>query len=541
MTLAEFLMGRLETAGVRHVFGLPGDYVLDFYEKMWRNAKIDLVNTTDEAHAGFAADAYARLNGVGCLCVTYNVGALKLANAIACAYAERSPVILISGSPGMKEREEGILLHHMVRSFNCQKEIFEKITCASVVLDNPTTAAFKIDEALGEMNHYKQPIYIELPRDIANKPITYDPYLLGTPKQHKSDPTNLAEALEEVKVWMTKAQDPVIMAGEELARFGLHNQMVKFAERNNIPVVATLLSKSVINERHRLFAGIYSGPSSNEFTRKLVDDSDCLLMFGAMLTDISLNFMPARFKKRQVISSRVEGLKIKNHNFSHVLFSDFCEAVFKMEFAKLSDRSLPIAKDKSVFEPEDKKITTPRLFEMIDSILDPDMCIVADIGDSLFGAGDLTVHESNHFLSPAFYTSMGFAIPGALGAKLAKPDVRPIVIVGDGAFQMSHSELSTIVSRGLNPIVFVLNNQGFATERLLRDGDYNNIRNWRYDKVTELIGGGIGFFVQTEQELQDAVRTSLDSKVLSVINVVVDKKDISAGCRRMAEALSKKI
>jgi len=136
-SVADFLIDRMDNAGIRHVFGVPGDYVLNFYKKLDDYDDIKLINATDENHAGFAADAYARVNGVGCVCVTYNVGALKISNAVACAYAERSPLVVISGSPGMKERKDGIMLHHMVRSFDCQREVFEKITCASTVLDNP--------------------------------------------------------------------------------------------------------------------------------------------------------------------------------------------------------------------------------------------------------------------------------------------------------------------------------------------------------------------------------------------------------------------
>lgn len=535
-TLIDFIMERLVNSGVKTVFGIPGDYSIDLYDSLWNNEHITVVNTTDEAHAGFAADAYARVNGIGCVCVTYNVGALKIANAVACAYAERSPLVVISGSPGMKEREEGMLLHHMVRSFNCQKEIFEKITCASAVLDNSTTAAYHIDRVFEALKHYKQPIYIELPRDIATKPVNYDVYKLGTPIAPKTDQQNLEEAVSEVSSWIRSAKNPVIMAGVELARYGLGERLVKFAEKLNIPVVTELLSKSVINERHPLFAGMYSGASSLEYPRKLVEESDCLLMFGVILTDVTLNFIPARFQKRQVVSSSVEGLKVRNHTYTDVQFKDFCEALFKLEFAKRPDPNCPIRGEKKVFEPKETKITTARMFEKIDSILDKNMAIIADIGDCLWGAGDLTVHNSHLFLSPAFYCSMGFAIPGALGVMMAKPNLRPIVIVGDGAFQMSMTELSTIIDRKLNPIVFVLNNRGFSTERMFREGGYNDIRNWKYHSVSEIFGGGKGMLVETEFQLEEAVSLALDSKELFVLNVMVDKMDISQGMKRMIQA-----
>lgn len=543
MLVSQFLIERLENAGIKHVFGVPGDYVLDFYKELWDNKNIEVVNNTDENHSGFAADAYARVNGIGCVVVTYSVGASKVINAVQCAYAERSPLVVISGAPGTNERNEEFLLHHMVGSFNSQKKLFDNITCASVVLDNPATAGYEIDRALECLKHYKRPIYIELPRDVAKKSISYDVYKQGTPVAPATDPENLKEALKEVVEWLESAKQPAILAGVELARYDLGERLIRFAEKANIPVATTLLSKSVVNERHELFAGVYSGPTSNEITRKIVEESDCLLMFGVMLTDMALCFKPAKFKKRQVVSASLDGLKIKNHTFTEIQFSDFCNSLFKLE---LQDKKclpvMPPEKGKATFEFKPAtKMTTSRLFQKINSILDKNMAIVADIGDSLFGASDLTVHDRNHFLSPAFYTSMGSAIPGALGVQTAMPDVRPIVMVGDGAFQMSCTELSTIVKRKLNPIVFILNNDGFTTERFLLDGEFNDIHQWDYHAVTSLIKGGKGWYVDTEEALEEAVKSAIDSKELSVINVRVDRRDVSPSLKRMTEALSKRV
>ena len=547
MLLSKFLIERLENAGLKHVFGLPGDYVLDFYKELWDAPKIDVVNCTDENHAGFAADAYARVHGIGCAVVTYSVGASKVINAVQCAYAERSPLIVISGAPGMKEREEGMLLHHMVGSFNSQRSMFQHITCANVLLDDPVTAPYQIDKAFEALKHFKRPIYIELPRDVAKKAISYDVYKQGTPVAPKTDPENLAESIKEVTTWLAEAERPMILAGVELARYGLGEKMTKFAEKFNLPIATDLLAKSVVNERHPLFAGIYTGDTSNDMAKEMIENSDCLLMFGVLLTDMTLSFMPSRFKKRQVVSADVDGLRIRNHTFTNVQFADFCEALFKTEPQKIRTAPVLEKKEKAPFEAKpETKITTARLFQKIDSILQKDMAIVADIGDSLFGASDLTVHTSHHFLSPAFYTSMGFAIPGALGVQTAKPHVRPIVIVGDGAFQMSATELSTILARGLNPIIFVLNNNGYTTERVLIDGGFNNLRNWNYHLIGDLFGTEdgkkiTGFLVETEEALNEAVKVALDSKTPVVINVKVGQKDISPGLKRLSENLVKRI
>jgi len=542
-SVADFFIERLENAGVKHVFGVPGDYVLQFIRRINESQKINFINTTDENHAGFAADAYARVNGIGCVCATYNVGALKLCNAIAGAYAEKSPVLVISGSPGVKERNEDFLLHHVVRSFENQQRIFKHITSHSVILDDPTKAGFLIDEAFEALQKYKQPVYIELPRDIAEMPIRYDVYRQGTPNNKPTDPEILTDATEEVVSWVKNAKKPVIMAGVQIARFGLGSQLVRFAERHNIPMVTTLLSKSTINEHHSLFAGVYSGSHTiEESLRQLVDESDCLLIFGELLTDMTLGFESPKFKKKQTIFCSTEGLRVRNHSYPKVNFLDFCNNLFKMDFGKKENLVLPVKKEIAKFIPSDEKITTQRFFEKINSVIaeNSNLSIVADIGECLFGASELTV-QHHHFISPAFYCSMGFAIPGALGTMFAKPDTRPIVLVGDGAFQMSATELSTFLEKKLNPIVVVLNNKGYTTERFLLDGDFNNIRNWNYHKVGDMIAGGVGFFVETEKQLEDSMAEALKSKELCVISVSVDPKDISSSLRRMVGNLSQRV
>lgn len=196
-TIGSTLLDRLYKLGLRHIFGIPGDYVLSLY-KLIEQSPIQHVGTTREDCAGYAADAYARINGIGGACVTYCVGGLNVVNAVACAYAERSPVVLLSGSPGLSERVRNPLLHHMVRDFTTQKEVFEKVTVAAVVLDDPLTAEREIDRALAALLHYKRPIYLEIPRDLVHAPIhiaTSRPSFAPD----KSDPAALSEAVAEVR------------------------------------------------------------------------------------------------------------------------------------------------------------------------------------------------------------------------------------------------------------------------------------------------------------------------------------------------------
>ncbi len=541
MNVSEFLVDRIENLGVKHIFGVPGDYVLKLYNLFSESKKLEVVNTTDEAHAGFAADAYGRVHGAGCVMVTYNVGALKIANAVACAYAERSPLIVISGSPGMNERQEGMLLHHMVGAFESQKEVFERWTCDQAVLTDPTTAGYQIDKVLQSMMAYKQPIYIELPRDVAEQNISYDVYVQETPSAPKSDTDSLEECLQEVYGLIQEAENPVILAGVELSRFGLGKNLAMFAEATNIPVATTLLSKSVVNEQNSFFAGVYMGSASQEYTKKLVEESDCLIMLGVMLTDMTLAFKPAVFKKKQTINVCVESTDICNHSYKNVKFDDFCDAFLRLRPTPKRKIELPQNRKQTFSQETGKKLKTARFFQKIDSILNDGMAVCVDVGDVMFGAADLTMHHSNHFICDAFYTSMGFSIPAALGVQTAFPKVRPIVLIGDGAFQMCFSEISTIANRGLNPIIFVLNNGGYSTERFLIDGPFNDINNWNYHKVGEIFGNCEGTVVHTEDELENAVKLAIQSKKVSVINVVVDKNDVSEPLLRMTAHLQEKI
>ncbi len=290
-TVGEFLIDRLQSSGIDTVFGIPGDYTLKFYNNLYKSP-LKVVGTTSELSAGYAADAYARVKGIGCVCVTYCVGGFSVANAIACAHAEKSPVVLISGSPGMKERDGKVLLHHMVGSFECQHKMFEHITCANTVLRDPERAGYEIDRVLAAAKEFKQPVYIELPRDMVDRPIKYDAYTLLTPKDSKSDQQSLEESVAEVAGWIKEAKNPVIWAGVECARYDLAKKLIKFAEQTNIPVATTILGKSVVNERHPLSLGVYCESTSDDELKQYMDSSDCIIMLGVMMTDMNTGFLP---------------------------------------------------------------------------------------------------------------------------------------------------------------------------------------------------------------------------------------------------------
>jgi indolepyruvate decarboxylase len=540
-TIGQYLIDRLQTLGVEHVFGIPGDYVLTLY-KMIVDSPIQVVGMTREDSAGFAADAYARVRGLGCVCVTYCVGGLSLCNSIAGAFAEKSPVIVLSGSPGVSERARNPLLHHKVRTFETQLEVFEKITAAAAVLDDPLTAFGEIDRVLAAAVRYKRPVYLEVPRDMVNvKPVGPHRPLAKLPP---SDPDALREAVEESAGMLTSARRPMILADVEIHRFGLQDELLALAESTGIPIATTILGKSVISESHPLFAGVYEGAMGHEEVREAVEGADCLLMLGCFLTDINLGIFTAKLEPSRCIDATSEDLRIRHHHYSDVRLDDFIRA--------LTARNLTVAHTPVPKRPAqpggpwaarpDTPMTTARLFARLNTFLNDHMVVIADIGDSLFGSAELSIGARTEYISPAYYASMGFAVPAAVGAGLANPALRPLVIVGDGAFQMTGMELSTVVRQGLSPIVVVLNNHGYTTERFLLDGAFNDILDWKYHKLPELLGSGLGLEVRTETELDDALNRALaNTSSFSLLNVHLDPWDRSPALERLAHRLSKMV
>ena len=541
LSIGQYLIRRLSDYGINHVFGLPGDYVLTFYS-MLEHSPLGLVNCTREDCAGFAADAYARVNGMGAVCVTYGVGGLSLANSIAGAYAEKSPVVLISGAPGIRERVNNPLLHHRVREWHTQLDVFEKICAASREIVDPATAFRDIDFMLDTAHRLKRPVYIELPRDMVSVvPDQIRPY--AAPRV-QSDASAPGEAVKEAVARIEAAKKPVIIAGVELHRLSLQSEVVALAEASGIAIASTLLAKSVVSEVHPLYIGLYEGALGREDVTTFVEESDCVILLGTLLTDLDLGIFTAKLDASKSIYATCDELRISHHHFHHVLLQDFLRALVAAK-PKAAKRTPPpgpaAARGPVTLEPE-KPITTTRLVRRLDEALDDKTIVIADVGDALFASSELVVRGHTEFLSPAYYTSMGFAVPAALGAKTARPDMKVVALVGDGAFQMTGMELSTIVRRKLAITVIVLDNKGYGTERVIHEGSFNDINPWEYQLLPKVLGGGTGYEVRTEGEFDAAITKALaDTKGMSLIRVHIGLDDRSITLDRIGQGLARRL
>jgi len=542
--IGDYLIARLKEAGVDHLFGVPGDYVLRFYDRLCRS-EIRHIGTTREDTAAFAADGYARCRGLGALAVTYGVGALNVVNAVAGANAECSPVVVVSGAPGVAEQRDDPQLHHRFGPFRFQREIFERITVACAVLDDPYTALREIDRTLDAARRYSRPVYIELPRDRVDTPAF--PIPRETPcwgpaadqAEGASDPEVLAEAVEETLTLLGRAQAPAILAGVEVHRRGLQDLLADFVRQARLPVAATLTGKSVVAERQPGYLGVYEGAMGPEGARAVIERADLLLLLGVTPNDIDLGINTARLDPARMVRAGQEEVWVHRHRFPRVHLRDFIAALataVKPHPGPLPEVPGPLTAPD--FPRPGAPMTMARLMARLNDFLTPDMQVVADSGDCLFAAVDLRVHERSEFLASAYYTTMGFGVPAALGAQVARPSRRPLVLVGDGAFQMTGTELSTAARLGLDPIVILCNNRGYTTERFILEGPFNDIADWRFHRLGELFGPLRGFLAPTEEAFEEALGVALAFRDgPSLIEVGLRPDDCSAALNRLGEQL----
>lgn len=539
-TVGEFLFDYLHAQGVNDAFGIPGDFALPTFRWIDRSP-IRMINMTHEPAVGFAADAYARLTGgLGVACVTYCVGGLNMLNPIAGAYAEKSPVVVISGGPSPNDRRNDGLIHHKVRTFDTQRRIFEEVTCASTVLLDPNTAADEIVRVVSAAQEHCRPVYIEVPFDVVDMPIKA-PSLKNTITQN-SDVDALAAFLAEATALIQTAKQPVIIADVELHRHGLTDLAVEIAKKFNIPIASTLLSKSVISETNPLFIGTYSGTLSVPAVKDYVEESDCLIMLGAFLSDVLLGFTKAKLDKNVSILCNTEKASIGHHHYHEILLKEFMEGLRDAPIKPRPDfvNPNPYQPYPPLTDSERKEtLDSDSFFQIAEQCMPDGATITCDTGDALLGAIGLRTTKRNRFIADAYYLSMGFGIPAAIGACIADPDSRVISLVGDGAFQMTGMELSTAAKFGLNPIICLLNNDGYGTQRGILDGPFNNIHQWHYTKVTDLLHYGKSVTVTTKGELETALKNAVkDTSTLHLIEVMIPKGDCSRSLKRVGEGLA---
>ena len=482
ITVAEYLLIRLKEIGVEHIFGVPGDFVLGFLNQVL-NSDVKYVGTCNELNAAYAADGYARIRGTGAFAITYGVGELSAINGVAGAFAERVPVVVITGSPATINFHTRALLHHTLGDYRIPMKMFEKITAASTMLISADTAPEEIDRVLSECISHQQPVYICLPSDMVmmkcNSP---KPFIF--PKPASSDRNALYEAISESLEMLEIANKPVVIGDVELIRFKLQKEFAGLIDKTGIPYVTMMLGKTVLSEHHPQFIGLFEGDRSRDYVRNRVESADCIIQLGALLTDFNSGGFTTNLDDSKTISANIRSVKIKHHYYENVYLSDFILGLTqklsrrdstKLEIQRAAD-SCVHRHTVSYKHDVTKPITIKRFFDRMSHFIADNSIIIAETGVSLFSAAEMLMPEGASFIGQTFYGSIGYTVGATLGAGMAAQDRQVVLFVGDGSFQVTCQDLSTMIRYGLKPLIFLINNDGYTIERAVIDRPYNDIQ-----------------------------------------------------------------
>lgn len=537
MYVAEYLFHRIKEVGVTCTFGIPGDFALPLYAAQ-EECELKTVVMTHEPSVGYATDVYARFKGLGVALVTYGAGALNMVNAVAMAYAEESPVLVISGAPEVRWQEADILFHHRVKSPDTQLRVYREVTAAQACITHAEYAVEQIDEVINTIRRQSRPGYIEIARDLVFAPIE-EPVTATRPAQPTHSREALDEAVAEIVTRLNNSQRPVVYAGVEIERFGLMDKLRKLVEKYNLPTATSLMGKTVLPERHPNFIGNYFGNLGPENTRRYLENSDCILALGMLLSDMDMGFDLSRIQRRRLIQATASEVSVSHHRYPEINVVDLIDTLLKSRTLRRFDTpTLPHTHTPTQKRSTSRELSIVTILEELNDFLTPSHVVLSDTGDCLFASVDL---RAEWFVGPGYYASMGLAVPGCIAAQLARPDLRPVVLIGDGAFKMNGVELGTAKEHGLNPIVIVINNQTFATLKAAdRDREYFRVRPWDYVNLARSIGGQ-GEQVKTRSDFREALRRAQASTDFYLIDAVVPEDDASPTLKRLGKEYGGKI
>jgi indolepyruvate decarboxylase len=528
MSIGNFLLRRLQEAGIRYLFGVPGDYNLELMQQLEERGEPSWIGNCNELNASYATDGYARINGIGALIVTHGVGTLSAINGIAGAYSEHVPVILISGSLPLRSVQRGDLMHHTLvdRGKGDLCRIFAEVTSAQAQL-TPENAVTEIDRIILTAWRRKLPVYLELPSDISYLEIDVPESALKL-EMLPSDQENLKACREMILEKLTAAKSPACLLDIDAMRFGVSPHIMKLAERFHMHVATLNCAKGAVPESSPQFVGTYAGIASAPATRQAIEGSDCLLTVGYRRVESTTGFFTDKLPA-SAIHLNSTYVDMADKNFQGVYLGELLQSIVD------SSSGMPTIKQPArppmqlAFVPSNDPLTQDAYWKAIQNFLRPGDVIVVEDGTSSAGFGRLTLPDDCTYITGAYvWCSIGYATGALLGAILASSEQRHILLTGEGSLQLTVQELSTVIRHDLKPLIFVNQNQGYTVERAVlgKDAKYNDIATWRYSELPNVFSRdkkAETHVVTTSNELQKVLDSPHSTMVF--VECVMDKYD----------------
>lgn len=495
ITIGNYLFNRIKQLDIGSIFGVPGDFNLALLDHIYEVDGLRWVGNTNELNAGYAADGYSRIKGLGVLITTFGVGELSTVNAVAGAYAEHVGLVHIVGVPAQSSQNKKLLLHHTLGNGDftvfqrMSKEISEKV----YYLDKVETAPQLIDDALRVAYQKQRPVYIGIPTNIGE--LLVDGELLNTPidlTMPENDPDSEAEVIERVVSLIEAAKNPIILVDACTSRHHVRQQTAKLAEITQFPVFTTPMGKSAFNESNARFGGVYVGSLSSPEVAEVVENADLVLSIGALLSDFNTGSFSYGYKTNNIVEFHSDYIKIRKATYNVQMKPVLAAIPDKLTPAD-PEAALPVPKLAThIRQPaEETALNQNYLWARLSNFLRPGDVIITETGTSSFGIVNTVFPENAVGISQVLYGSIGYSVGAALGASLAidelDPNRRVLLFVGDGSLQLTVTAISTMIRWGLKPYLFILNNDGYTIERLIHGerASYNDINPWKYTQILD--------------------------------------------------------
>ncbi len=540
-TVIQHVLRRLGEIGIKDIFGVPGDYAFAVNDAICNDPEVNWIGCCNELNAAYAAEGYARIRGAGALCTTYGVGELSAINGVAGAYAEHLPVFHLVGAPNVAIQESRALMHHTLGNgeYDLFRRMSEPVVCAHAVM-TPQNVAYETERLIAEAFYHLRPVYMAFPADLASAPIAGEARPIAPPP---SDPDALAHVTEVIVETLARARSACVLPGVLIARAGLQPALHELIDASGLPFATMFMDKSVLDETHPAYVGMYDGALMQPEVRAFVEEADAVLAIGTLMTDFNTGAFTSRLDPARTISVGQHRVRAGEKTFFNVELGDLLKNLTARlpgrEWPKIAAKTIELATGEG-----EEKIDAKALYPRLAGFLRENDILIAETGTASMGLGFARMPSGANFYNQTLWGSIGWATPAAFGAAVAAPRRRVVLLSGDGAHQFTVQEISQFARRGLKPIVFVINNSGYLIERLLcREPEiaYNEIAPWRYSLLPRAFGCDDWFAARVETcgELDRALAAANSAETGVYIEIVTDPYAASALATRMHEEFRK--
>ncbi|VED30789.1 indole-3-pyruvate decarboxylase [Staphylococcus warneri] len=538
--VGQYLMDAVNAAGVDKIFGVPGDFNLAFLDDIISHDQVEWIGNTNELNASYAADGYARINGLGALVTTFGVGELSAVNGIAGSYAERVPVIAITGAPTRAVESAGKYVHHSLGegTFDDYRKMFEPITTAQGYI-TPENATTEIPRLIQAAINERRPVHLHLPIDVAMTEIDVSKSF----QPEARDDQDVSHYIQMIEDKLNSAKQPVIITGHEINSFGLHSELEQFVNQTHIPVAQLSLGKGAFNEENEHYLGIFDGSIAEENVKNYVNQSDAILNIGAKLTDSATAGFSFEFDIDDVVMINHNYFKMNETISEQVALPHLIKGLMSISYKNKSEFPKYQRPKEHDYQVDHEPLTQATYFKMMQDFLQLDDILIAEQGSSFFGAYDLALYKDNTFIGQPLWGSIGYTLPATLGTQIAAPHRRNVLLIGDGSLQLTVQSLSTMIRQQLKPIIFVVNNDGYTVERLIHGmkEPYNDIHMWDYKALPAVFGGDnvVVHDVNTSHELKETFeKINAHSDCMHFVEIKMAIEDAPAKLSDIAKAFA---